>query len=251
MGEGSDHRQFAHVWPFQRLESEGTFARNGLCGNPSVVGDDPGRDASGFTNFLLCWAHKGVPGVKSLKTVFATVVAFVSILCPARAEDYRAYAETRVAALADGVVFREDLETLLDARASAYRRKKHRRAVTALPDFETAARAQALDMMARGRSGHLSAKGVGFQARFKAFQLDPKLHYNAGENAASDRRRGPADEEKALRLFELWVQSSGHRENLLNERYLNVSSGVVQRGSELWAVQIFWSEPIKTNMIFQ
>ena len=177
--------------------------------------------------------------------------AMLLALAPAQAADYRAYAEAIAAAPPEGVVFRDDLEAVLDARASVYRKKKRKPSVESSPLLEIAARAQALDMMANGKSGHRSRQGDGFQTRFAAFRPDPAMLYHAGENTASDRRRGAADEAKALRLFDLWIESSGHRANLLNDRFDYVSSGVVQRGTELWAVQIFWSRPIKSNMLFQ
>jgi uncharacterized protein YkwD len=65
-----------------------------------------------------------------------------------------------------------------------------------------------------------------------------------GENAASDRRKDEAGPDKARRLFQSWIESSSHRRNLLQRDYAYVSTGVVQRGSELWAVQIFWAEPL-------
>ena len=179
--------------------------------------------------------------------LFALLVATL----PAQAGDYRTYAEAITQTPPDGAIFRDDLEAVLDSKVTAYRKKKHRRALEARPDLETAARAQALDIMALGKSGHRSRNGESFEIRFDAFRPDPEKHYASGENAASDRRRGAVDEAKALRLFELWTNSTGHRENLLSERYMFVSSGVVQRGTELWAVQIFWSNPTRSNSLFQ
>jgi uncharacterized protein YkwD len=200
----------------------------------------------GLQTFAAIAGHAGI----MMKPVLAAAAMLLAIPA-ARASDYRAYAQAIAAAPPEGTIFRDDLEALLDAAASDYRKSKHRRALAASPLLETAARAQALDTMASGRSGHLSRNGQGFDVRFRAFQPDPAKKYGSGENAASDRRRGDADGPKAMRLFKLWVDSSGHRENLLNERYKFVSSGVVQRGSELWAVQIFWSDPKTGGGLFQ
>ena len=184
--------------------------------------------------------------------VLATIALWFALAAaPARAGDYAAYANQVINTLPEGVAFRPDLEAGLTARASVYRRKKHRGALIASEQLREAARAQAVDIMLLGRSGHRSRQGHTFAVRFKAFQEDKSKTYTAGENAASDRRRGPADETKAARLFQLWLDSSGHRQNLLNGRYRFVSTGVVQRGSELWAVQIFWSGPVTTNFTFQ
>jgi uncharacterized protein YkwD len=207
-----------------------------------------------FTKFLPPCATKGSAKETAMSRLGACLFVAL-ILCAyiniAKAAGYRDYAERIVSSPPEGATFRDDLEKVLDARASQYRKKKRRGAVASSPLFETAARAQALDMMAMGKSGHRSRKGDGFEARFKVFRPDPEMQYNAGENIASDRRRGEAGKEKALRLFEMWVDSTGHRRNLLNDQFKYVSSGVVQRGNELWAVQIFWSDPVKTNILFQ
>jgi uncharacterized protein YkwD len=184
--------------------------------------------------------------LRSIAFIFCLLLAAL----PARAGGYAGYAQSVTANLPEGAAFRPDLEEYLSARASAYRVKKRRRPLLASEQLAQAARAQAVDIMVMGRSGHRSRKGHGFAVRFKAFQEDPALTYSAGENAASDRRRGEANTAKADRLFQLWLDSTGHRKNMLGDQYVYVSTGVVQRGSELWAVQIFWGEPKKTNFFF-
>lgn len=186
-----------------------------------------------------------------LRRGFLVLLASALGASAARAGDYAAYARAALAGLPAGVELRPDLEAYLDERVSRHRRKKRRGAVIAGEALRDAARVQALDMLLMGRSGHRSRQGHGFKERFKAFQPDAAMTYNAGENAASDRRRGAADEAKAERLFGLWLDSSGHRNNLENGRFRYVATGVVQRGKELWAVQIFWSEPVATNFTIQ
>ncbi len=61
------------------------------------------------------------------------------------------------------------------------------------------------------------------------------------ENAARDTQKGEADAGKARRLFQQWVESRPHRKTLLNSGYKFVSTGVVQRGNKIWAVQIFFA----------
>jgi uncharacterized protein YkwD len=61
------------------------------------------------------------------------------------------------------------------------------------------------------------------------------------ENAARDTQKGEADPAKARRLFQQWVESRPHRKSLLNGDYKFVSTGVVQRGNKIWAVQIFFA----------
>jgi uncharacterized protein YkwD len=59
--------------------------------------------------------------------------------------------------------------------------------------------------------------------------------------------RGTADLAKAKAIFGQWLDSGGHRRNLMSQDYEYVSTGVIERGDELWAVQIFWSKPVPPN----
>lgn len=61
------------------------------------------------------------------------------------------------------------------------------------------------------------------------------------ENAARDTQEGDADTGKADRLFQQWVHSAPHRKSLINSGYTFVSTGVVQRGNRIWAIQIFFA----------
>ena len=111
-----------------------------------------------------------------------------------------------------------------------------------LPGTVLEARAQAVDMMLNGYVGHKSSSGHEFDSRMRAFvgsslMMMPRM----GENAARDTQKGEADESKARRLFQQWVESRPHRKTLLNSSYKFVSTGVVQRGNKIWAVQIFFA----------
>ena len=84
-----------------------------------------------------------------------------------------------------------------------------------------------------------SRNGYRFSQRFAAF-ADPAAVGYHGENAARDRQPGGVDQAKAGRLFGQWLDSSGHRRNLLNPAYAYIATGAVQVGHALYAVQIFW-----------
>ncbi|MGE0241380.1 MAG: CAP domain-containing protein [Parvibaculaceae bacterium] len=167
---------------------------------------------------------------------------------PAEASsDYAYYARALLAKLPENAGARPDLETYLDRLVSSYRQSKGRKGLRASDLMREAARAQAADMMFAGKSNHKSRAGHSFDQRFGAYVEDVDLYRARGENAASDRKRGSADESKARGLFSLWLASGGHRRNLMKRDYEFVSTGVIQRGEELWAVQIFWSKPIPPN----
>lgn len=156
------------------------------------------------------------------------------------APSYRAYAEGLVGGL-KGATVRPDLEAYLDALASSARRKEGRPALVSSKLLKTAARAQAIEMLKGNFVGHSSAGGYSFKARFAAFG-DPEVNGGYGENAARDRQPGAVDKAKAARLFQQWLDSSGHRRNLMNRNYGLVSTGAVMVGSHLYAVQIFWEK---------
>ncbi len=160
---------------------------------------------------------------------------------------YRVFAERLVANPPDGLILRPDLETYLNERAANARRGAGRSAVAAAPELLTAARAQALEMAIGNYVGHQSSTREPFRKRFEAF-LDNAGVTAYGENAARDRQKGGVDPVKASRLFQQWLDSAGHRRNLMNPDYQYVATGAVQKGNHLYAVQIFWNrDPSKVT----
>ncbi len=174
------------------------------------------------------------------------LVGFLGLLAMAMAGEaspaYRDYAVAIVASPPQGVAVRPDLEALLDQLANEARSAKGGPALAAKPQFKTAARAQAIDMVLGDFVGHRSLKGYSFNARISAFAEDFARVPRRGENAARERSKGPPDARKARRLFQQWMKSGGHRRNMLNRSYTAVSTGVVQKGDHLYAVQIFFAE---------
>lgn len=161
------------------------------------------------------------------------------------AGNYAQYARQVLAGLPANSEPRPDLEAYLDKLVSSYREANGRKGLAASDMLREAARAQAADMMFAGKSRHVSRAGHSFDQRFGAYVEAAELYKARGENAASDRKKGPADLAKAKGLFDLWLDSSGHRRNLMKRDYEFVSTGVIQRGNELWAVQIFWSKKME------
>lgn len=189
--------------------------------------------------------------------MFLRIVVAISIcflwLAPASAVDYRGYADGMLSSLPADIVPRPDLETYLDGLASSYRKQKGRGSLKPDDLLRQAARAQAMDMMLGGYVGHQSREGHRFASRFKAYAGDPDLYPARGENAARDTQKGAPDKAKARRLFQQWIDSGGHRRNMLKSDYVYVSTGVMQRGNKIWAVQMFWAAPREpgSNLLFQ
>lgn len=158
------------------------------------------------------------------------------------AETYVQFAKGLVSNLPDDSRFREDLERQLVAEANRFRGSKRVKPLEASLQLRTAARAHAADMMLNNFVGHRSSRGQQFDARMSAFLGGPLMLPKMGENAARDTQKGEADAAKAARLFRQWVDSAPHRKALLNSGYRYVSTGVVQRGNKIYAVQIFFNQ---------
>lgn len=181
-----------------------------------------------------------------LIVLFAVGAGLITLAAdPAAASgSYAQYAQGVLTSLPANAGARPDLEAYLDGLVSSYRQANGRKGLIASDMMREAARAQAADMMYIGKSGHKSRAGHAFDQRFGAYVDDVELYKARGENAASDRKKGAADKFKAKELFGLWLDSGGHRRNLMKREYEYVSTGVIERGDELWAVQIFWSKPV-------
>jgi uncharacterized protein YkwD len=182
-----------------------------------------------FCKYMLIWLVLG--------PVLLPGTAFV-----ANAKTYLEIARSSLKNLPGDARIREDLEASIAGQANAYRQAKGIASLQASPRLLDAARAQAVDMMLNGYVGHKSSSGHEFDSRMRAFlgssiKRMPRME----ENAARDTQKGEADAGKARRLFQQWVESRPHRKALLNSGYKFVSTGVVQRGNKIWAVQIFFA----------
>jgi uncharacterized protein YkwD len=166
----------------------------------------------------------------------------------AQAETYRSFASRIVHALPAGAKFRPDLEVVLAAMANSYRRQEGKQALQASDLFVTAARAHSADMMINNFMGHRASTGHNFDSRIRAFVDDITKFPAMAENAARESQNTAANSAKARHLFQEWVDSSSHRRTLVSRDYAFVSTGVVQRGNTIWAVQIFWATPREKGM---
>lgn len=148
----------------------------------------------------------------------------------------------------EGSKFRPDLEAMLADLANGYRAEKGRKPLTADDEFIVAARAHAADMMLNDFVGHRASTGQDFDSRMRSFVDDITRFPAMAENAARDSQKTPVDAAKVRSLFQQWVKSSGHRRTLTSRNYAYVSTGVIQRGNKIWAVQIFWAAPRTKGM---
>jgi uncharacterized protein YkwD len=185
---------------------------------------------------------------RTAKLLCALFLGLLALALPAAAGPYLDYATGLNASPPEGSRFRPDLEAELAALASAYRQDQGKEPVAANDMLQAAARAHAADMMLNGFMGHTASTGHSLQARISAFVGDVTRFPSLGENAARDTRDTPVDEAKARALFSQWVKSRTHRKVMVNRSFRYVSTGVIERGGKIWAVQIFFAEPRKKGL---
>lgn len=168
--------------------------------------------------------------------------ALVFLPAPALSGSYVQVAQGLVSNLPGDARFRDDLEAQLLREANGFRGSKGIAGLKGSNRMQLAARAQAADMMLNNFVGHRATTGQDFESRMRSFVGNPMMMPRMAENAARETQKGEANAAKASRLFQQWIDSRPHRKTLVNRTYTHVSTGVVQRGNKIWAVQIFWNQ---------
>lgn len=94
------------------------------------------------------------------------------------------------------------------------------------PALQKAARAHSLDMINRDFFSHTSPSGETFSARLKRFGYTPVAgrYWAVGENIAYNGSTGTASADK---VHSQWMNSSGHKANILNKNYKQIGIGAV------------------------
>jgi uncharacterized protein YkwD len=92
-----------------------------------------------------------------------------------------------------------------------------------------------LDNGSRGWSSHLSTSST--------FQHDPNLDWHVGENIAQNywlgARTTATARQHAAEMMDQWMNSSGHRQNILRESYHQLGVGVALSGNLTYGTQRF------------
>ncbi len=186
--------------------------------------------------------------ILSRSWLFLALVALGLIDSPVEArETYATYARRLTTQVQASAQFRPDLEAYLLGAANGYRESKGAGALGANRAFVTAARAHAMDMALNGFVGHVSSNGRDFESRIRAFLPGAIFLPSVGENAARVSSGEAVTNAKAAKLMQQWIKSRAHRKVLSNRSYATVATGVVQKGNQLYAVQIFSGPEVKTN----
>ncbi len=175
-------------------------------------------------------------------------VAYLGLSTEGQArETYVQLAQRLLTQPPEGATLRPDLEAVVLKATNAYR------ATLNLPPLKSAggvllsgARAHAVDLLAQQGMGHVSSGGHDFVSRMRALNKGQMFLAAMAENAAK-AKSSKSDAQKAQYLVAQWIKSSGHRKNMVNRTYTSVAIGVVTRGSEIYAVQIFSGPKVKSN----
>lgn len=135
--------------------------------------------------------------------------------------------------------FRVDIEAAILAHTNEARRREAGLPPLA-PEAELVpvARAHGADMIERGFFDHVNPDGLGPAERIAVGHR--RLIGMTGENIwmATGMRIGDADA-LAAEIVDDWMNSPGHRANILRDAFTHLGVGVVVRGAEIQAVQNF------------
>jgi uncharacterized protein YkwD len=182
------------------------------------------------------------------------VVAASLALCPAgtaRAADeaerstlegYATWAQGALEALPEGVQLLEPLAQRLAELTSDRREASDLGPLDADPDLLPAARAHALDMLERGYADHVTPDGL--EPADRAALLHRRLVGHVGENLAELEGLSAAQLEGQLgplaaKIVDGWMQSPGHRENILDPTYTHQAIVAAAKGEDVVMVHLF------------
>ena len=176
-------------------------------------------------------------------SVWAVLISVGVLTNAPEAATYKSFAVSLVRNLPEGARFRPDLEAVLLGYVNSYRAQQGGLPLVASDLLLVPARAHAVDMMVNNFMGHRASTGHDFDSRMRVFVGDITKFPAMGENAARESQNTPADKAKVRRLLQQWIDSRPHRKALLSRDHAFVSTAVIQRGTTIWAVQIFWAKP--------
>ena len=204
------------------------------------------QKSSSNWRFLSC-SHRWL---NLVRLAFAGLVFLHLVHAPVHArENYAEFASRVTQQPPEGASYSRELEQQVLGATNAYRASK------GLPALKPAskvlllgARAHAMDLLMNSGMGHTASTGHGFESRMRSLHDGQMVLAAMAENAARVRNSGLSAAQRAQRLVQMWVKSSGHRKNMVNRTYTAVAIGVAVRGDDVYAVQIFTGPEVKTNM---
>jgi uncharacterized protein YkwD len=187
------------------------------------------------------------------KGAFLVVVAslILGVVGTARAADeadrstlegYASWADDALAALPAGVQLLKPLAQRLVELTSERRRDAGLRPLEADPELLPAAQAHALDVLEQGYFKHVTPGGLDPSERVAL--LHRRLVGRVGENLAEQQGLSAKQLEGqigplAAKIIDGWMQSPGHRENMLDKGYTHLAIAAAAKGEAVVVVQLF------------
>ncbi len=142
---------------------------------------------------------------------------------------------------ASGSLNSSDIALKIHAQTNTIRERHNRGSVAYDQEIESIGRRHSYDMADRGYFNHTSPEGAGPSDRFGS--LFPRRCQGVGENLAYVTTPRPTTAEQvANRITRGWMNSSGHRKNLLTARWDVEGVGVYVTNDRVYASQEFCNE---------
>ena len=172
--------------------------------------------------------------MKLFFSIFLAAALSIGATSAARAESYAQL----VSRLGNAGGFQSSVEQMLLGKLNAFRASKGLHRLSADGTFTNAARAHALDMAQRGYLGHSSASGLDFSGRMLSLHVQQDQLSTMGENAVMMYPANSASKVASV-LFNSWLRSPHHVDNMLRRDFTKVSTGAVFLNGKAYADQIF------------
>jgi uncharacterized protein YkwD len=145
-----------------------------------------------------------------------------------------------------GITFLDEIERLILTLTNEERRKHGLNALQHDPMLQNAARAHSIDMLERNFFDHVSPDGRTPHDRIAI--IHRQLIGMTGENLWQGQGHDVSDAQKLAELaVEGWMNSPGHRENILRQEYTHLGVGGTVKGNTVKLTQNFAS----TQALFQ
>jgi len=162
-----------------------------------------------------------------------------------RTIDYASAGETPQPTAASGSIDRRALELAIHARINKVRNSHGRDSLEYSRDLRDAARLHSTDMADRGYFAHVGPDGSTFEDRYAEVGYDCRVSIGDGryvtgaENIAKSTILTGNETAVAQRIVAGWMQSDGHRENILKQFWRVEAIGVTVAGNSVYVTQNF------------